>query len=378
MKNLFLAALSLTVSLAVPSSNVGAHEPTEELRLIEVQPGGPQRWVGKKEMDRLSLQAHLNGRCGGYMDVTHFRSIPTGTPVKALINFDKIQPKFQSTVQPLLQNADAGALMATVIHLSTSYHNRYYDNSSTGVAAAQWIKSQYEKIGKIRNDVQVELVQHRRFDQPSVIATIEGSGPDKNEIVILGGHLDSINHDAGIFKNRAHAPGADDNASGVSTVLHAFKILVESGFKPNRTIKFMSYAGEEAGLLGSQDIADRFRKNGSAVASVMQLDMTMFPGPNPVMHFITDNTHASLTQLLIRLTDHYVKVKWDLTDCEYACSDHASWHRNGYPASFPFEAYDVHENIHTANDTSEKLDSNHGLHFLKLALAYLVEVSNAD
>ncbi len=74
----------------------------------------------------------------------------------------------------------------------------------------------------------------------NVIAEIPGSEkPD--EVVIVGGHLDSWDG----------ASGAVDNGTGCATTLEAARLLVQSCVKPKRTIRFMLWSGEEQGLLGS-------------------------------------------------------------------------------------------------------------------------------
>jgi leucyl aminopeptidase len=84
-----------------------------------------------------------------------------------------------------------------------------------------------------------------------------------------------------------------------------------------------------------------------------------------------------LTRFTMKLIETYVKVPVREDVCGYACSDHASWTRAGYPAVFPFEAMfnNMNKSIHTANDTIEKLDMDFGLHFTKLATAFAVELS---
>ena len=75
----------------------------------------------------------------------------------------------------------------------------------------------------------------------NVIADIPGTEfPD--EYVIVGGHLDSWDG----------ATGTCDNGTGCSTTLEAARILMKSGVKPRRTIRFMLWSGEEQGLLGSR------------------------------------------------------------------------------------------------------------------------------
>jgi carboxypeptidase Q len=77
----------------------------------------------------------------------------------------------------------------------------------------------------------------------NVVAEIPGSDPKlKSEVVILGAHLDSW----------AAGQGATDNGTGVAATIEALRILKAVGAKPKRTIRFVLYAGEEQGLLGSQ------------------------------------------------------------------------------------------------------------------------------
>jgi hypothetical protein len=75
----------------------------------------------------------------------------------------------------------------------------------------------------------------------NVIAEIPGS--DKaDEVVMLGGHLDSWHA----------ATGATDNAIGCSVMMEAGRILAAIGVAPRRTIRIALWSGEEQGLLGSQ------------------------------------------------------------------------------------------------------------------------------
>ncbi len=354
---LVITSLAVSSAFAAPSGK----------RLIETKPG-VRYWATAEELRSLSEKAHLAGKCGGFMDITDYPISPRAPKTVKLL-LEGVEPKEQARVNPLLRHADPSNLIAIVTKLS-AFENRNYQTAE-GVAAANWIKSEYARIGAGRSDISVELVTHR-FKQPSVIATIAGNGPKKDEIVVIGGHLDSISSGA--------APGADDNASGTATVMEAFRILVESGYQPNRTIQFMGYAGEEQGLLGSQDIASRYKNAGRAVVGALQFDMTMFPGATPRITFIMDHVNRDLSRFVQRLTDEYVKVNWIEDKCGYACSDHASWTRAGYPSVFPFETAfgEYNKAIHTPRDTVEKLDPNHGTSYLKLAIAFGIELAEAD
>jgi len=81
----------------------------------------------------------------------------------------------------------------------------------------------------------------------NVIAEIPGSGPQKNEIVMIGAHLDSWHAGA----------GASDNAAGVAVMMEAMRILKATGLKPKRTIRIGLWSAEEQGLLGSAAYVER-------------------------------------------------------------------------------------------------------------------------
>jgi carboxypeptidase Q len=78
----------------------------------------------------------------------------------------------------------------------------------------------------------------------NVIAEIPGTDPKlKDEVVMLGGHLDSWHG----------ATGATDNASGCAVMMEAVRLLMTSGVKPRRTIRIALWGGEEQGLHGSRN-----------------------------------------------------------------------------------------------------------------------------
>lgn len=352
-------------------------------RLIQI--GNEQRWLTYKQIRELSIKAHEEGHCGGFMDVTNFVDADGKRFVGSQKNFstqyllDDRRPMFARDVNEMIGKLSIEKLQSNVEKLS-SFHNRFY-NSEDGVQSMEWIASQFQKI-KSRNkrkDVTVEYFDHKDFKQPSVIATIEGEGDLAHEIVVIGGHGDSVNWSGTSLASRpnehARAPGADDNASGTSTVLEIFRVLTESGFRPQRTLKFMVYAGEELGLLGSQEIAEDAKHNKDDVVAVMQFDMTQFAGNGKRIHFITDNTSKELTKFTQMLADKYVKMPWTTTSCGYACSDHASWNKYGYSAVFPFEADDYNPKIHTDKDLiNANTDFEFGLQFAKLGVAFAVEL----
>lgn len=183
----------------------------------------------------------------------------------------------------------------------TEFHNRYYKNE-TGVEAAKWLAEQVETAVSGASGVTVELVEHADFPQNSVIARIPGKS---DELVIVGAHMDSIDR---YHPEDGRAPGADDNGSGTVTVLEILRgaLQVEEVAQGNaaHTIEFHWYAGEEEGLLGSQDIFEKYQADAKTVRGMLNLDMTGYRqgleknNQTISLTVITDDVNEDLTELV--------------------------------------------------------------------------------
>jgi Peptidase family M28/PA domain len=87
----------------------------------------------------------------------------------------------------------------------------------------------------------------------NVLAFQYGNDPQKtNEILVVGAHRDHFGQQAGIL-----FPGADDNASGTAVMLEVARAIVKAGVRNKRTIVFVSFSGEEQGLIGSRLYLER-------------------------------------------------------------------------------------------------------------------------
>ncbi len=282
----------------------------------------------------------------------------------------------QSVVTPLLSQVQASNIAQTIIDLSNN-QNRYYQ-STAGVAASDWLKQRWTTLANGRSDITVEQFTHASWKQKSVILTIKGTD-NANEVVVLGGHLDSINPSGP--GETARAPGADDDASGIASLTEIYRTLVANNYKPRRTLKFIAYAAEEVGLRGSQEIAKSFANAGTNVVGVIQLDMTNYKGSANDIYIYTDYTDSQQNTFVTNLIKTYLPTLTIGTDkCGYGCSDHASWNAQGYATSMPFEAAMGEDDpyIHTANDTYANSGgtAEHSLKFARMALAYAVELGS--
>ncbi|MFO7575901.1 MAG: M20/M25/M40 family metallo-hydrolase, partial [Bacteroidales bacterium] len=116
-------------------------------------------------------------------------------------------------------------------------------NKYISEAAAGSFRSKPVILGGVTAAVSTD-VRTQRVRVRNVVAMIEGESTD--EFVVVGAHMDHMGMEAGRVWN-----GADDNASGTVGVLMIAKAIAATGVKPERTIIFCAWTGEEKGLLGS-------------------------------------------------------------------------------------------------------------------------------
>lgn len=329
--------------------------------------------------DELDELAHLmheqHDRCGGF--IVHDSLDEARAALHVAQRDDRPQLDYTldraAAVHAVLPALDAARILGTIGELQ-AMKNRYYQSES-GAAASRWLRDKWRSF-TTRADVTVELFDHG-YAQKSVILTIPGT-TRPNEVVVLGGHLDSIARGG----TASTAPGADDDASGIATLTEVARVLLASDYRPARTVQIMAYAAEEVGLRGSQGIARAYQQRKVNVVGALQLDMTNYQGSAKDIWLMKDFTSAAQNTFLTTLIDTYVGATWGLDACGYACSDHASWYRAGVPASMPFEARmrDRNMAIHTGKDTLEMSGNNaaHALKFARLGAAYAIELGKGE
>ena len=121
--------------------------------------------------------------------------------------------------------------------------------------------------GRTEAEIRMENIV-RPSSTRNIIATIRGRTLPE-EVIVLGGHLDSWDL----------ATGALDNGSGSMWVLDVARGLKARGWRPKRTVQFVFFMGEEEGLLGSLHFVDAARKDGSLarIKYMINTDMAIDP-----------------------------------------------------------------------------------------------------
>ena len=127
----------------------------------------------------------------------------------------------------------------------------------------QEIHQLYSEINDKHAPYSVELGSYLRInveaeyypEKPTinVIGLLEGKDKKlKNEYIVVGAHLDHV----GQQTDRLIFPGANDNASGVASIIEIAKAIQISGYTLKRSILFVAFSSEESGLRGSKNFID--------------------------------------------------------------------------------------------------------------------------
>ncbi|KQV36765.1 M28 family peptidase [Massilia sp. Root335] len=162
-------------------------------------------------------------------------------------------------------------------------------------AARRWIKSELERCGAGRLDVQFQSHVHpvdKRITRPTeivnVVATLPGTqAASKDRYYVVSGHYDSRVTD--VMNATADAPGANDDASGTAAVIEMACVMARHAF--DASLVFMTVAAEEQGLYGSGDYAAKARAAGMNIAGMLNNDII---GSSHDEHGKLDNAEVRL------------------------------------------------------------------------------------
>ncbi len=241
--------------------------------------------------------------------------------------------------------------------------------------AGLYLKSQLQALGYepiFQDSVhQKSFFQHFTFGKINPRKSFNVAGILKgtelaHEYIVLSAHYDHL----GLGKNGVYN-GADDNASGTSTLLEIARIfakLKKEGYPPKRSIIFLFFSAEEKGLLGSEFFTDNPPVNLQNIITNLNVDMVgrvdekhqKIQEKNYVYiigsNFISDDLH----ELNEKINREYVNIALDYSYNSkidklrlYYRSDHYNFAKNNIPVIFYFSG--LHDDYHQVTDTSDKI-----------------------
>jgi carboxypeptidase Q len=203
---------------------------------------------------------------------------------------------------------------------------------------------------KLRVNVKTTFYDADGGNAYNVIAELPGSDPAvRDEVVMIGGHLDSWH--TGV--------GATDNADGATTVTEALRILKAVGARPRRTIRVALWGGEEQGMLGSKAWVDAHLAGDANRGARDNFDVyfNIDNGTGPIYGFYLQNTPA-IQPLFDRWLEPLKTLGARKNTIEpIGSTDHLSFISAGVPGFNPIQDYvnyDVRTH-HTNMDTNERL-----------------------
>ncbi|KAF8540412.1 hypothetical protein BDD12DRAFT_734678 [Trichophaea hybrida] len=373
-----LAVSALSSAFVLPADTSFAttsNTNSQQQRLLQLSPT-ETRWATEDQKLELKRQG-IN-----FMDITDHETlglrnaVTRGTAGIQSIVFPP-KPAFQDTIKPLLKKLNQDNIKAN-LEKFTSFYTRYYQ-SEYGRKSSEWLLSRINETAAGFPSLELAPFPHS-WQQSSIIARIPGK---TEKTVVIGAHQDSINL---FLPSLLGAPGADDDGSGTVTILEAFRVLVEHLKETKevleQTVEFHWYSAEEGGLLGSQAIFSSYENSGRDVVAMLQQDMTGYvektlkAGKPESVGVITDYVDYALTEFIKQVINEYCDIPYTLTKCGYACSDHASASKAGYPSAFVIESEfeDSDSHIHTTEDKIEYLSFAHMLQHAKLTLGLAYEL----
>ena len=229
--------------------------------------------------------------------------------------------------------------------------------------AGQYIYDEFEKMGL---DVRFHHWSLWGMSDRNVEATIHADGPS-DEIYIVCAHYDAV----------SGSPGADDNGSGSALVLALAHVLSQCTFE--NTVRFVTFSGEEQGLLGSFEYAEDARNAGENIVAVLNADMVgNAPAPNDEkkMRIYDDSASSWITIFTDNVATQYMsQIDLDVIPSGQSWgSDHYAFQYYNFDAVF-YHEWEFSSVYHSPQDTIANMNPYYNMKCAKLSLATLAELA---
>jgi hypothetical protein len=265
-------------------------------------------------------------------------------------------------ISDVIANVSDSTIRATIQGLGNQ-GTRYWNNANHD-SVARWVKAQYLATGVA--DVRLDSFQYSSSWQANVVATIPGNVTPTPELIV-GGHHDDM-------PSSGLAPGADDNASGTAAAIEMARVLRLVNYQPAYTMRFMGYAAEEAGLVGSASYAQRARTANRDIRVMQNYDMiaNRYQAPTDnsvyVVWYTTSEAYRDLHATMMQMYTPLIPVA---TTSYRSGSDSYSFWQQNYRTVFCIEK-NFSPYYHTSNDLLQYLDMSYCANIVKSGLAMLL------
>jgi hypothetical protein len=210
----------------------------------------------------------------------------------------------------------------------------------------------------------------------NVLGYIEGQ--KKDEFIVVGGHYDHVGKWEGWIWN-----GADDNASGTVGVMTIAKAFKATGKKPEKSIIFAAWTGEEKGLWGSRYFVKDALKNDKNIVLNLNYDMIARDTEKDTLKnqasMVYTKANAgieALTKKNIEKYDINLDVNYRASERPRGGSDHAPFAQEDIPIFYFMAA--MHPDYHLPSDELSKINWEKMTNIIRIGFLNTWELANSD
>lgn len=230
--------------------------------------------------------------------------------------------------------------------------------------AADYIAKKFEEYGLLPGSDdgayfqswKQDVLDKKNISLKNIIGIIPGTNPDLSEAVVISAHYDHLGLGWPDVKKGNEGKihyGADDNASGVSVLLELAKSLGKS-FKPARTIIFVAFTAEEAGLIGSRYFVTNYKKYPARkIFAILNLDTVGRLFGNKLM--VLNTNTAREWKFIFMGANFTTGVPTELVTQDLDASDQTAFIEKGIPGVQLFYT-GIKSDYHSPEDIADKID----------------------
>ncbi len=220
-------------------------------------------------------------------------------------------------------------------------------------------------------------VKRTETEIKNVIGILEGEGPHADETIVIGAHYDHLGFGGqGSLARGVNAihHGADDNASGTAAVIEVARQLASREKKLPRRVMFITFSGEERGLLGSARYVREPLIPLDKTIAMLNMDMVGRLHDNKLI--VYGNGTAPEWDVLLKKFNE--KLAFDITRHPEGAgpSDHASFYSKQIPVLHFFTG--THSDYHRPSDTADKINAEGMERVTELVTDIALAVAEAD
>lgn len=280
-----------------------------------------------------------------------------------------------SLISSIVTRVNVDSVRSVIQHLQ-NYQTRFMLNDNR-FQIADWLYDKFTSLGftDVERDTFMCTTSFGGGSttlQTNIIATLQGS-KRPNEVYIIGGHYDSFAYGSSM----TNAPGADDNASGTSAALEFARVIMESGYQPEATIKFIAFGAEELMLFGDGGCwhyAQRAFDEGMNIKLMINCDMISYNTQPLSQAKVSLNYYSGFTNLvnIAKNAISQFSMMTGITGSLNQYSDSYPFYAKGFPAIY-FEEDQFSPFYHTVNDVITNYDIPYCSEVIKSAGAMILK-----